>query len=77
MPSPCVKSGSKSLIQQQLEQHVDSLSLIAEHLKQSALFYDSELAYQYRMHPGWVDPDYTQMNIQNIWRTNTQQTFHV
>ena len=50
----------QALIQQQLEQHTESLFCIADHLKQSALFYDSELAYQYRMHPAWVDPNYTQ-----------------
>ncbi len=50
----------QALIQQQLEQHAESLYLIADHLKQSALFYDSELAYQYRMHPAWVNPNYAQ-----------------
>ncbi|WP_111885472.1 hypothetical protein [Acinetobacter sp. CFCC 11171] len=63
----------QSLIQQQLEQHVESLFLIAEHLKQSALFYDSELAYQYRMHPGWVDPDYTQDEHPEHLANNEQQ----
>ncbi|NNH00203.1 hypothetical protein [Acinetobacter sp. ANC 5414] len=47
----------KALIQHQLEQKSDILSQVAEHLKQSAFFYDSELAYQYRMHPAWIDPD--------------------
>ncbi len=44
----------QQLIQQQLEQHEESLSLISEQLKRSALFYDHELAYEYRMHPGWI-----------------------
>lgn len=48
----------RRLVQQQLVQHSDVLMQIAEHLKQSALFYDSELAYQYRMHPGWIDPNH-------------------
>jgi len=45
------------LIQQQLEQQSFSLTMIAEHLKKSALFYDTELAYEYRMHPRWTNPD--------------------
>src|SRR5690606_6007079 len=48
----------QQLIQQQLEQHEESLSLISEQLKRSALFYDHELAYQYRMHPGWIQENY-------------------
>ena len=47
----------KALIQQQLEQQNETLMQVAEHLKRSALFYDSELAYQYRMHPGWSNTD--------------------
>ncbi|MFH7766974.1 hypothetical protein [Acinetobacter sp. BSP-28] len=46
----------KALIQYQLEQQTEILWQIAEHLKQSAFFYDNELAYQYRMHPAWIDP---------------------
>jgi hypothetical protein len=46
------------LIQHQLEQQSEILLQVAQHLKQSAFFYDSELAYQYRMHPAWIDPDY-------------------
>ncbi|TCB50756.1 hypothetical protein E0H80_07990 [Acinetobacter sp. ANC 4779] len=48
----------QALIQYQLEQQSKILSQLAAHLKQSAFFYDSELAYQYRMHPAWIDPDY-------------------
>lgn len=48
----------QQLIQQQLQQHEESLSLISEQLKRSALFYDHELAYQYRMHPGWIQENY-------------------
>lgn len=48
----------QQLIQQQLEQHEESLSLISEQLKRSALFYDHELAYEYRMHPGWIQENY-------------------
>lgn len=48
----------QQLIQQQLEQHQESLSFISSHLKRSALFYDHDLAYQYRMHPGWTQENY-------------------
>ena len=48
----------QTLIQHQLEQQSEILLQVAQHLKQSAFFYDSELAYQYRMHPAWIDPDY-------------------
>ncbi|OTG67790.1 hypothetical protein B9T25_07315 [Acinetobacter sp. ANC 4470] len=47
----------KALIQQQLEQQTEILWQLAEHLKKSALFYDVELAYQYRIHPAWVTSD--------------------
>ena len=47
----------KALIQQQLEQQTEILWQVAEHLKKSALFYDVELAYQYRIHPAWVISD--------------------
>lgn len=45
-----------TLIEQQLEQNTETLSQIAEHLKNSALFYDVKLAHEYRMHPAWIDP---------------------
>ncbi len=45
------------LIQHQLQQHANTLFSVADHLKRSAMFYDSELAYEYRMHPAWHDPD--------------------
>ncbi|NNH25740.1 hypothetical protein [Acinetobacter terrestris] len=48
----------QALIQHQLEQQSKILLQAAKHLKQSAFFYDSELAYRYRMHPAWIDPDY-------------------
>ena len=47
----------KALIQQQLEQQTEILWQLAEHLKKSALFYDVELADQYRIHPAWTTPD--------------------
>jgi hypothetical protein len=47
----------KALIQQQLEQQTEILGQLAEHLKKSALFYDVELAYQYRIHPAWLTSD--------------------
>lgn len=48
----------QALIQHQLEQQSEILLQAAKHLKQSAFFYDSELAYQYRMHPAWIDANY-------------------
>lgn len=43
----------QQLIQQQFQQHTDILQAISRQLKHSALFYGSEAAYQYHMHPGW------------------------
>ncbi|OTG76567.1 hypothetical protein B9T26_01800 [Acinetobacter sp. ANC 4169] len=67
----------KALIQQQLEQQTEILSQVAEHLKQSALFYDSELAYQYRMHSAWStldaptnDQDDQDISIEQVPRLN-------
>jgi hypothetical protein len=45
------------LIQHQLEQNSETLWAVSEHLKQSALFYDTQLAHEYRMHPAWIDPN--------------------
>jgi hypothetical protein len=45
-----------ALIQQQLEQNTEILYHIAEHLKNSALFYDAKLGHEYRMHPAWINP---------------------
>lgn len=53
----------ESLIQNQLEQNTESLWAIAEHLKQSALFYESQLAQEYRMHPAWIDPQADQSDL--------------
>lgn len=46
-----------SLILSQLHENVETLSYIAEHFKQSAMFYDQQLAYEYRMHPAWINPN--------------------
>lgn len=43
----------QQLIWQQLQQHEHSLQGISQQLKRSALFYESEFTYQYRIHPGW------------------------
>lgn len=56
----------KALIQQQLEQQCEALYSVAEHLKQSALFYDSEIAYQYRMHPAWIDATHQSDDTENV-----------
>ena len=46
----------EALIQHQLEQNTETLWAIASHLKQAALFYEGQLAHEYRMHPAWIDP---------------------
>ena len=56
----------KALIQQQLKQQSETLMQVAEHLKWSALFYDRELAYQYRMHPAWSNSDAPDTNDKDI-----------
>lgn len=58
---PITKLGERriqQLIQHQLEQHRESLCLIARQLKHSAIFYDHKLAYQYRIHPAWSQENY-------------------
>lgn len=64
-----------ALIQQQLEQNTEILYQIAEHLKNSALFYDVKLAHEYRIHPAWIDPNsdhesVEQLTVQAIPRLN-------
>lgn len=62
------------LIKQQLEQNIENLYLLAEHLKRSTLFYESQQAREYHMHPAWVDPeseyDDVQMPIVEVYRLN-------
>ncbi|MCE6235409.1 hypothetical protein [Acinetobacter pittii] len=63
-----------SLIRQQLEQNIENLYLLAEHLKRSTLFYESQQAREYHMHPAWVDPDSeyddVEMPIVEVYRLN-------
>ncbi|MFV5507205.1 hypothetical protein [Acinetobacter sp. 197] len=63
------------LIQQQMEQHSESLYHIATHLRKSAMFYDAETAYQYRMHPGWINEQFdeekeTDIPVEQVARLN-------
>ncbi len=65
----------EALIQQQLQQHSESLHQIAAHLRKSALFYDAETAYEYRMHPGWINEQIKEENetehpIEQVARLN-------
>ncbi|MDX7902554.1 hypothetical protein SJZ78_04630 [Acinetobacter baumannii] len=46
-----------SLIRQQLEQNIENLYRLAEHIKRSILFYESHQIREYHMHPAWVDPN--------------------
>ncbi|ENW08738.1 hypothetical protein [Acinetobacter beijerinckii] len=48
-----------ALIQHQLEQHTELLVSISDHLKRSSLFYESQNLHQYRMHPAWIDPGFS------------------
>ena len=50
----------QQLLRHQIEQHAETLWHVSSHLQRSALYYDSELARQYRMHPAWTDPDYAE-----------------
>ena len=63
----------QALIEHQLEQHAETLWQISQHLKQSALFYDSELAYEYRMHPAWIDPTSEYDNNEPEEQSDVQQ----
>ncbi len=46
-----------ALILAQLEKNIEVLTMLADQLKKSALFYDSQQAYIYRMHPKWINPN--------------------
>lgn len=63
-----------ALLQHQLEKNTEVLWQVAEHLKQSALFYDSHLAQVYRMHPAWIDPNAHVDDDENIERVVEQVT---
>lgn len=71
------------LITQQLEQQTDVLWAVSEHLKKSALFYDTQLMQVYRMHPAWIDPQASaidqeddQPQVQQVSRLN-QLKIHI
>lgn len=49
-----------ALIQHQLQSHQSLLSSVADHLKQSSLFYESQNLHEYRMHPAWIDPTHSE-----------------
>ena len=62
----------EALITHQLENNTETLWAIAEHLKQSALFYESQLAHEYRMHPAWIDPN-ADVNDEDVSERSVQQ----
>lgn len=43
-----------ALIKQQLEYHQLSFLCVIEHIKKATLFYDHQLAYEYKIHPAWI-----------------------
>jgi len=45
-----------ALVEHQLEKNVEVLLQVAEHLKYSSLFYETQQIHDYRMHPAWIDP---------------------
>ncbi|ENV53363.1 MULTISPECIES: hypothetical protein [Acinetobacter] len=49
----------RALITQQIQQQHMTLLNIAEHLKHSSLFYETEHVQAYRMHPAWINEQYT------------------
>ena len=65
------------LILTQLEQQTEILWEISEHLKKSALFYDTQISQSYRMHPAWIDPqaeyhdgEEDTPSVQQVYRLN-------
>ena len=64
-----------ALIHHQIEQHTELLLSIADHLKRSSLFYESQNLHEYRMHPAWIDPAFSgdedkteSMQIEQVYR---------
>ncbi|UUM27252.1 hypothetical protein NQU59_16550 [Acinetobacter colistiniresistens] len=65
-----------TLIHHQIEQHTELLASIADHLKRSSLFYESQNLHEYRMHPAWIDPSFSgdeerealQVEVEQIYR---------
>lgn len=62
----------EALIKHQLEQNTQTLWAIAEHLKQSALFYEAQMAHEYRMHPAWIDPNVNVDQLESAERSVSQ-----
>ena len=55
-----------SLIQHQLEQYTLEIQSVIEHIKQSTLFYNRQLAYEYKIHPAWLNSDLKILNLENV-----------
>lgn len=46
-----------SLIKGQFDYYYSEIISIIEHIKKSTLFYDRQLAYEYKIHPAWINPN--------------------
>jgi 2-hydroxy-3-keto-5-methylthiopentenyl-1-phosphate phosphatase len=63
-----------ALIYHQIQQHTEILASISDHLKRSSLFYESQNLHEYRMHPAWIDPafsndeEYEAIQVEQIYR---------
>ncbi|OTG86380.1 hypothetical protein B9T31_07725 [Acinetobacter sp. ANC 4558] len=46
-----------TLIKGQFEHYHLEIQTLIEHIKKSTLFYDQQLAYEYKIHPAWINTD--------------------
>lgn len=52
-----------SLIQGQFQSYSDQIHHVIEHIKKSTMFYDQHLAYEYKIHPAWINSDYQDSDL--------------
>lgn len=55
-----------ALIKQQLEYHQLSFLYVIEHIKKATLFYDHQLAYEYKIHPAWIQSEDELISDENV-----------
>jgi hypothetical protein len=50
-----------SLINGQFESYYSEIQAVIAHIKKSTLFYDRQLAYEYKIHPAWIHDDHSDL----------------
>ena len=66
MPQSVFQLRLMSLIKGQFEHYYSEIQSVIEHIKKSTLFYDRQLAYEYKIHPAWIRDDGLDINPDSV-----------